>query len=120
VTNLRTLFWCSHEVAVYTRVTSVIKGSEIDHSTYTTGLSANITLCTMQVAYVLCKVVEPKILFSLHIILNITVPTVLSKGIKRTGHEAVHSAPCGVEFKNARSYTTTPPIFLHAVVFKVA
>jgi hypothetical protein len=44
------------------------------------------------------------------------VPGPLSLGVKRPGHEADHSPPSGVEVKNARNYTSTPPIRLHGVV----
>jgi len=44
------------------------------------------------------------------------VPGVLSLGIKRQGRESDHSPPYNAEDKNARSYTSTPPIHLHGGV----
>jgi len=40
----------------------------------------------------------------------------LLPGVKRPGREADHSPPYGDEFKNAWSYTSTPPIRIHGVV----
>jgi hypothetical protein len=37
-------------------------------------------------------------------------------GVKRSGREADHLPPSSAEVKNARSYTSTPPIRLHGVV----
>jgi hypothetical protein len=42
---------------------------------------------------------------------------VLTLGVKRPGSEANHSLPSSDEVKNASSYTSTPPIRLHGVVF---
>jgi hypothetical protein len=39
-------------------------------------------------------------------------------GSYRQGREADHSPPSSAEVKNAWSYTSTPPIFLHGVVLK--
>jgi len=44
------------------------------------------------------------------------VPEALSLGIKWPGREADHSTPSTSEVKNAWSYTSTPPVHLHAVV----
>jgi hypothetical protein len=44
------------------------------------------------------------------------VPGVLSLGVKRPGREADHSPPSSAEVKNARSYTSIPPLRLHGVV----
>jgi hypothetical protein len=44
------------------------------------------------------------------------VPGALSLGVKRPGREATHSPPSSAEVKNARSYTSNPPIRLHGVV----
>jgi hypothetical protein len=44
------------------------------------------------------------------------VPGALSLGVKRQGREADHPPPSSAEFKNAWSYTSTPPIRLHGVV----
>jgi hypothetical protein len=41
----------------------------------------------------------------------------LSLGVRRSGREADHSPPSSVEFKNRWSYTFTPPLRLHDVVF---
>jgi hypothetical protein len=41
-------------------------------------------------------------------------------GIKRPGREADHSPPSSVEVENAWSYTSTPTIRLHGVVFSKA
>jgi hypothetical protein len=38
-------------------------------------------------------------------------------GVKRPGREADHSPPSNAEIKNAWSYTSTPPLSLHGVVF---
>jgi len=40
----------------------------------------------------------------------------LTLGVNRLGREADHSPGSGTEVKNAWSYTSTPPIFLHGVV----
>jgi hypothetical protein len=40
----------------------------------------------------------------------------LSQGVKRPGCEADHSPPFSAEVKNAWSYTSTHPIYLHGVV----
>jgi hypothetical protein len=45
------------------------------------------------------------------------VPGPLSPRINWLGREADHSPPCSAEVKNAWSYTSTPPIRLHGVVF---
>jgi hypothetical protein len=45
------------------------------------------------------------------------VPGALSLVVKRSGREADHSPPSSAEVKNARSYTSTPPLRLHGVVF---
>jgi hypothetical protein len=45
------------------------------------------------------------------------VPGALSLGVKRPGREADHSPPSSAEVKIAWSYTSTPPIRLHGVVF---
>jgi hypothetical protein len=37
-------------------------------------------------------------------------------GVKRPEGEADHSPPSSAEAKNARSYTSTPPIRVHGVV----
>jgi len=42
--------------------------------------------------------------------------TALSLGVKRPEREANHSPPSRAEIENAWSYTSTPPISLHAVV----
>jgi hypothetical protein len=44
-------------------------------------------------------------------------PGVLSLGVKRPRCEADHSPPSSAEIRNAWSYTSTPPIRLHGVVF---
>jgi len=41
---------------------------------------------------------------------------VLSLRVKRQGREADHSPTPTAQFKNAWSYTSTPPIRLHSVV----
>jgi hypothetical protein len=41
----------------------------------------------------------------------------LSLGVKWPGRVANHSPPSSAEVKNAWSYTLTPPIHLHGVVF---
>jgi hypothetical protein len=41
----------------------------------------------------------------------------LSLGAKRPGRKADHSPPSGAKVKNAWSYTSTPTIRLHGVVF---
>jgi hypothetical protein len=41
----------------------------------------------------------------------------ISLGVKRPGREADQSSPSSDAVKKARSYTSTPPIFLHGVVF---
>jgi hypothetical protein len=46
--------------------------------------------------------------------------TVISAWVKRPGREADHSPPSSVEVKNAWSYTSTPSICLHDVVFSYA
>jgi hypothetical protein len=43
-------------------------------------------------------------------------PGALSLGVKRPGREADHSTTSSAEVKNARSYTSSPPIRLHGVV----
>jgi hypothetical protein len=45
------------------------------------------------------------------------VPGALSLGIKRPEREANHSPPPRTEVKNARYYTSTPPVRLNGVVF---
>jgi hypothetical protein len=45
------------------------------------------------------------------------VPGALSLGVKRPVREADHSPPSSAEVKNAWSYTSTPPIRLHGMVF---
>jgi hypothetical protein len=40
----------------------------------------------------------------------------LSQGVKRPGRDAYHSLPSSAEFKNAWSYTSTPPVRLHDMV----
>jgi hypothetical protein len=47
---------------------------------------------------------------------NQWVPGYLSLGVKRPGRKADHSPPSSAEVKNAWSYTSTPPIYLHGVV----
>jgi hypothetical protein len=42
---------------------------------------------------------------------------VLSLGIKRPGREADHSSLSSAKVKNAWSYTSTPPMRFHGVVF---
>jgi len=37
-------------------------------------------------------------------------------GVKRPGHDTVHSYPSNAEFKNTWSYTVALPILLHGVV----
>jgi hypothetical protein len=37
-------------------------------------------------------------------------------GVKQLGREADHSPPYSAEVKNAWSYTSTPPIYLHGLV----
>jgi hypothetical protein len=44
------------------------------------------------------------------------LPGALSLEVKRLGREADHSPPSTAEGKNARSYTSTPPIRFHGVV----
>jgi hypothetical protein len=41
----------------------------------------------------------------------------LSLGVKRPHREADRSPPSSAEVKNAWCYTTTPPIYLHGIVF---
>jgi hypothetical protein len=41
-------------------------------------------------------------------------------GVKRPRHEADHSPPCSVEFKNACRCTSTPEIHLHGMVLSYA
>jgi hypothetical protein len=48
---------------------------------------------------------------------NQWMPGALSLGVKRPGREADHSAPSSAEVKNTWSYTSTPPVRLHGVVF---
>jgi hypothetical protein len=48
------------------------------------------------------------------------VPGSLSLEVKRSGREADHSPPSSAEVKNAWSYTSTPPIRLHGVMFSWA
>jgi hypothetical protein len=43
------------------------------------------------------------------------VPEALSLGVKQSGREADHSPLSSTEVKDARSYTSTPPIRLHGV-----
>jgi hypothetical protein len=45
------------------------------------------------------------------------VPGAFSLGLKRPGREDDHSPPSSAEVKNEWSYTGTPPIHLHGVVF---
>jgi hypothetical protein len=45
------------------------------------------------------------------------VPEAFSLGVKQPGREADHSPPSSAEGKNAWSYTSTPPIRLHGVMF---
>jgi hypothetical protein len=45
------------------------------------------------------------------------VPGALSLGVKRPGREADYSPPSIVKIKDAWSYTSTPPILLHGMVF---
>jgi hypothetical protein len=45
-----------------------------------------------------------------------TLPGALSLGVRRPRCEADHLPPSSVEFKNAWSYTSTPPLRLHGVV----
>jgi hypothetical protein len=40
----------------------------------------------------------------------------LSLGVKRLGRETDHSPPSSVEVKNARSYTSIPPVRLRGMV----
>jgi hypothetical protein len=44
------------------------------------------------------------------------VPGALTLGVKRPGCEADNSPPSSAEFKNAWSYTSSPPVRLHGVV----
>jgi hypothetical protein len=37
------------------------------------------------------------------------------QGVKRPGHEAEHSYASRAEVKNGWSYTSTPPVYLHAL-----
>jgi hypothetical protein len=48
------------------------------------------------------------------------VPGALSLEVKRPGREADHSTPSSAEAKNAWSYTSTPPIYIHGVVLSQA
>jgi hypothetical protein len=41
----------------------------------------------------------------------------LSPGVKWSGHEDEHPRPSSAEVKDAWSYTYTPPVRLHGVVF---
>jgi len=41
----------------------------------------------------------------------------LMLGLKQRGWEADHSPPSSADIKNAWSYTSTPPICLHGMVF---
>jgi len=41
-------------------------------------------------------------------------------GVKQLGHEADHSHLSGTEVKNARFYSSTPPIHLHGSVLSKA
>jgi hypothetical protein len=45
------------------------------------------------------------------------VPWALSQEVKRPGREADRSPPSSTEVKNAMSYTSTPSVRLHGVVF---
>jgi hypothetical protein len=45
------------------------------------------------------------------------VPGALSLGVKRSGREDEHSPPSCAGDKNPWSYTSTPPMYLHGVVF---
>jgi hypothetical protein len=40
----------------------------------------------------------------------------VSLGVKQSGHEAGHSPLSSAKFKNAWSYTSTPPVCLHGMV----
>jgi hypothetical protein len=44
------------------------------------------------------------------------VPGALSLEVKQPGHEADHSALSSAKAKNARNYTSTPPLCLHGIV----
>jgi hypothetical protein len=48
--------------------------------------------------------------------LSYSILLLISLGVKRPGREADHSSPSSAEFKNAWSYTSTPPIRLYGVV----
>jgi hypothetical protein len=48
------------------------------------------------------------------------VPGAVTPELKRPGREADHSPTPNAEVKNAWSYTATPPIRLHGVVFNRA
>jgi len=50
-------------------------------------------------------------------LLSLRLPGALSLGGKWPGREADHSCPSNAEVKNAWSYTSTPPIRLHGMVF---
>jgi hypothetical protein len=46
-----------------------------------------------------------------------SVSGALSLGVKRSGREVDYSPPSNAEVKNEWSYTSTPPMRLHGVVF---
>jgi hypothetical protein len=45
------------------------------------------------------------------------VPGALFWGVKQLRHEADHSPPSNAKVKNVWSYTSTPPIHIHGMVF---
>jgi hypothetical protein len=68
--------------------------------------------------YLLCftfTTVSRPALGSIHPLIQ-WVLEVLYPGVKRSGREAGHTPPSSADVKNAWSYTSTLPIFLHSVI----